>query len=104
MLLTALLRCFPGGAISLPAMRETWVQSLAWDDPLEKGMATHSSMLAWGIPIDEKRLPGYSPWGRKESDTAKHSTQCPLKDAGCGGDWETSFRVVNSILLTEKRL
>ena len=33
-----------------PAMRETWVQSLDWEDPLEKGKATHSSMLAWGIP------------------------------------------------------
>ena len=32
-----------------PAMWETWVQSLAWEDPLEKGMATHSSILAWRI-------------------------------------------------------
>ena len=32
---------------SLPAMRETWVQSLGWEDPLEEGMATHSSTLAW---------------------------------------------------------
>ena len=35
---------------NLPAMRETWVQSLGWKDPLEKGMATHSSILAWRIP------------------------------------------------------
>ena len=35
---------------NLPAVRETWVQSLGWEDPLEKGMATHSSILAWGIP------------------------------------------------------
>ena len=34
----------------LPAMRETWVQSLGWEDPLEKGKATHSSILAWRIP------------------------------------------------------
>ena len=33
-----------------PAMRETWVQSLVWEDPLEKGKATHSSLLAWTIP------------------------------------------------------
>ena len=33
-----------------PAMRETWVQSLGWEDPLEKGTATHSSLLAWRIP------------------------------------------------------
>ena len=35
---------------NLPAMRETWVPSLGWEDPLEKGKATHSSILAWGIP------------------------------------------------------
>ena len=35
---------------SLPAMQETWVQSLGWEDPLEKEMATHSSILAWTIP------------------------------------------------------
>ena len=34
----------------LPAMQETWVQSLGWEDPLEKGKATHSSILAWRIP------------------------------------------------------
>ena len=33
-----------------PAMRETWVRSLDWEDPLEKGKATHSSILAWRIP------------------------------------------------------
>ena len=35
---------------NLPAMRETWVQSLGLEDPLEKGKATHSSILAWRIP------------------------------------------------------
>ena len=35
---------------NLPAMQETWVQSLVLEDPLEKGMATHSSILAWRIP------------------------------------------------------
>ena len=34
----------------LPTMRETWVRSLGWEDPLEKEMATHSSILAWKIP------------------------------------------------------
>ena len=33
-----------------PAMRQTWVRSLGWEDPLEKGQATHSSILAWRIP------------------------------------------------------
>ena len=37
---------------SLPEMRETWVQSLSRDDPLEEGMATHYSILAWRIPMD----------------------------------------------------
>ena len=37
---------------NLPAMRESWVQSLGWEDPLEKGMATHSRILAWRIPTD----------------------------------------------------
>ena len=36
-----------------PAIRETWVQSLGWEDPLEKGAATHSSILAWRIPWTE---------------------------------------------------
>ena len=39
---------------NLSAMLETWVQSLGREDPLEKGMATHSSILAWRIPITEK--------------------------------------------------
>ena len=35
-----------------PVMQDTWVQSLGWEDPLEQGMATHSSILAWRIPMD----------------------------------------------------
>ena len=35
---------------NLPAMKETWIQSLGWEDPLEKGKATYSSILAWRIP------------------------------------------------------
>ena len=37
---------------NLPAMREIWVRSLDWEDPLEKGKTTHSSVLAWRIPMD----------------------------------------------------
>ena len=48
-----------------PAMQETWVKSLAWEDPLEQGKATHSSIL----PGEFHGL--YSPWGRKESDTTE---------------------------------
>ena len=36
---------------NLPAKQETWVQSLGWEDPLDEGMATHSSILAWRIPV-----------------------------------------------------
>ena len=38
----------------LPEMLETWVQSLGWEDPLEKGMATHASTLAWKSPLTEE--------------------------------------------------
>ena len=54
----------------LSTMREIWVQSLGREDPLEKEMATHSSILAWRIPWTEEPV-GYSPWGRKESDTTE---------------------------------
>ena len=37
-----------------PAMWETWVRSLCWEEPLEEGMATHSSTLAWRIPMDRE--------------------------------------------------
>ena len=39
-------------AKTLPAMQETWVRSLVWEDPLEEGMATHTSILAWRIAMD----------------------------------------------------
>ena len=51
-------------------MWETRVQSLGWEDPLEKEMATHSSTLAWKVSW-MGNLVGYSPWGRKESDTTE---------------------------------
>ena len=54
----------------LPAMRETWVRSLDWEDPLEKEMTTHSSILAWRIPWMEE-LGGLQSTGRKESDTTE---------------------------------
>ena len=46
-----------------PATRETWVRSLGWEDPLEKGKATHSGVMAWRIP--------WTVWGRKELDTTE---------------------------------
>ena len=55
---------------NLSARQETLVRSLGWEDPLEKGMATHSSLLAWRIP-GQRSLVGYSLWGHKELDTAE---------------------------------
>ena len=79
-----MLLCFPGKEAAdlaslvaqmvkhLPAMQETWVQSLGREDPLEKEMATHSSILAWRIPWTVAyQAPGYSPWDHKESDTTE---------------------------------
>ena len=61
---------------NLSTVWETWVRSLGWDDPLEEGMATHSSILAWITPWTDE-LGGYSLWCRKESDMTEqleHST------------------------------
>ena len=56
---------------NLPTMQEIWVRILDWEDPLEKGMAIHSSILAWRIPWTEGAWWGYSPWGRKELDVTE---------------------------------
>ena len=56
-----------------PAVWETWDQSLGREDPLEKGTAIHSRVLAWNIPWTEE-LGGTSPWGRKELDTSEQLT------------------------------
>ena len=48
---------------NLPAVQETWVRSLGQEDPLEEGMATPSSILAWRIPQTEEPGRLYSPWG-----------------------------------------
>ena len=52
---------------NLPAMQETWVQSLGWDDPLEKETATDSSILAWRIPWTEESG-GLQSMGKQELD------------------------------------
>ena len=61
-----------------PAMRETWGRSLDWEDPLEEGMATHSSILAWRIPIDrgawQARVHGSQSWTRLR-DKAQHRAE-----------------------------
>ena len=55
---------------NLPAIQEIWVQSLGQEDPLEEGMATHSSMLAWRIPIDS---PGATVHGVSDMTETKHT-------------------------------
>ena len=55
---------------NLPAVQETWVQSLGWEDPLKKGMATHSSILAWRILWTEEPG-GLQPMESQESDTTE---------------------------------
>ena len=54
---------------NLPAMRENWVRSLGWEDPMEEGMATHSSILAWRIPMDR------GAWWAAVHGVAKSQTQ-----------------------------
>ena len=56
-----------------PTVQETWVRSLGREDPLEEGMATCSSILAWRIPR-ERSLVGYNLWGHKEPDTTEGPT------------------------------
>ena len=50
-------------------MQETWVQSLGWKDPLEKGMATHSCVFMPGESHAQRSLAGYGSWDHKESNT-----------------------------------
>ena len=64
---------------NLPAIQETWVQSVGQEDPLEKGMATHSSILAWRIPwTEEPGGLGCSPWSSKKVDTTELLTHVSL--------------------------
>ena len=58
---------------NLPTVCKTWVRSLGQEDPLEEGMATHSSVLAWRLPWTEEPG-GYSPWGCKKWDTTERLT------------------------------
>ena len=64
---------------NLPAVWETWVQFLGWEDPPEKGTAVHSSVLAWRIPWAEEPGRLHSPWGHKELDTTEQLSPFFLK-------------------------
>ena len=56
-----------------PAMQETWVQSLSQENPMEKGITTHSVFLP-GKSYGQRSLVGYTPWGQKESDMTEQLT------------------------------
>ena len=58
-------------------MQETQAPSLGWEDPLDKEMSTHSSILAWKRFHGQRNLVSYSPQGLKESDTSEHSRSPP---------------------------
>ena len=62
-----------------PAMRETWVRFLGWEDPLEEGMATHSSILAWRVPMDRGAWRATT-HGVAESDTTVQQSTVPSSE------------------------
>ena len=79
---------------NLPAMQETQVGSLGQEDPLEKEMATHYSILAWRI-LGQKSLVGYSPCVCKETDTIEQPTE------NCKG--ALSLRTSNLLIITHNK-
>ena len=82
---------------NLPAMQETCVRSLGGEDPLEKGMATHSSILAWEIPLTEEPGELYSPWGHEEPDmTQQPSLIHTLTFIRIGGNFQKHFFMIYS--------
>ena len=89
---------------NLPAMQETWVQSLDWKDLLEEGMATHSRILAWRIPRTEEPGAGYSPQGCRKSDmtewishteTSQQPSDVDIISPVFGGEIRDSGRLSN---------
>ena len=88
---------FPGGSVvkNLPAVQETWVPSLVGRDPLEKGMAVHSSILAWRIP-----------WTEESGGLRENPFSCPfqlLESATFLGSWPLPFSktaIASEVFLT----
>ena len=66
--------------------QKSWVWSLGWEDPLEKEMATHSSIPAWKVSWTEQPGKLYNPWGHKESDTTEHKILVPVAFNTCKPD------------------
>ena len=81
--------------------QETQVQSLGWDDPLEEGMATHSSIFS-GKPHGQMSPAGYGPWGCKKLDTAE-ATECAHTHALWSEHYLKSFPGMRSLFLQHMR-
>ena len=91
---------------NLPTMQETWVWPLDWEDPLEKGTATYSSILAWRIPWTEE--PGSLQWAWQPTELWKNKVwknqPCFFKVLSCCGSWgrkesDTTERLIWSDLI-----
>ena len=95
---------FPGGSDwkESPAVQETWVQSLGWEDLLEEGTATHSSTLAWR----QRSLLGYNPWGHKELAMTEQEITAQQNIDISYSEWNSFGMVLitNSISLVDVRL
>ena len=85
-----------------PAMQETRVRSLGWEDPLEEGKATHSRILAWRPP-GQRSLAGCSPQGRRESDTTERLTPACLPSVSAAGVLRPAFQGHGGSPLEEPR-
>ena len=93
-----------------PAMQETWVRSLGWEDLLEEGMETHSSILARENPHGQRSLVGCSPWGRKKSNTPEWLSTAQTELAvlvwvlplSCCVTWGKSFHISEPLSSTAK--
>jgi len=75
-----------------PAMHKTQIQSLDWENPLEKGMTTHSSILDRGQFHGQRSLEGYSPWGYKESDMTERLTLSLSPQDSTSRKWKVSVQ------------
>ena len=74
---------------NLPAMQESWVQSLGWEDTLEESMATHSSIFAWRIPTDRgawQTTGSYRLWGHAGLDTTEQLSIAQISVYVCSMD------------------
>ena len=81
---------------NLPAIQETQVRSLGQEDPLEKRMVTHSSILGLENPMDKKSLMSYSPWGREASDMTEWLTLSQFH-----GEFTSLWADVSSLQVTD---